>query len=380
MNGRENLLPRFAFLDVAVDAVLDEDFLERRKVPRLAQLAELDFQLAFEQVPGAVRADPQDVGDAHEHGLVFEHDTAVGRQTHLAVRERVQRVQHFVGRDVVGQVHNHFDLVGGVVLDLFDLDLALVVGLKDAVNQRPRRHAVRHLSNHQRLAVHLVDARTHPHAVAAKAVVVVLHVRHPSRREVRVELEALVLVVSDARVDELNEVVGQDFAGQTHGNPVHPARQEQRKLHGKRFRLLVPSVVRRQPRGGLRVEEHLEGKLAQLDLDVSRRSRAVAGEDVPPVSLAVEEQFALADLDHGVPDARVPVGVVLHRVPDDVGHLVETAVVHLAQAVQDSALHRLQAVVLVRYGAFEDDVARVIEEVVVVHPPNGNDVLHLPRV
>ena len=72
--------------------------------------------------------------------------------------------------------------------------------------------------------------------------------------------------------------------------------------------------------------------------------------------------------------------VILHRVADHVGHLVEPAVVHLPQAVQDATLHRLQSVVLVRDGALEDDVTRVVEEVVVVHPPNGNNVLHLPRV
>ena len=72
--------------------------------------------------------------------------------------------------------------------------------------------------------------------------------------------------------------------------------------------------------------------------------------------------------------------VVLHRVPDDVGHLVEPPIVHFPQAVKDAALNGLQAIVLVRNGAFENDVAGVIEEIVVVHPPNGNDVLHLSRL
>ena len=72
-------------------------------------------------------------------------------------------------------------------------------------------------------------------------------------------------------------------------------------------------------------------------------------------------------------------GVKLHRVADDVGHLVKAPVVHFTQAVQDAALDGLQSVVLVWDGTLKDDVARVIEEVVVVHPPNGNDVLHLPR-
>ena len=65
--------------------------------------------------------------------------------------------------------------------------------------------------------------------------------------------------------------------------------------------------------------------------------------------------------------------VVLHGVADDIGDLVEPPIVHFVEAVQDAALHRLQAIVLVRNGPFEDDVRSVIQEVVVVHPGDLND-------
>ena len=95
--------------------------------------------------------------------------------------------------------------------------------------------------------------------------------------------------------------------------------------------------------------------------------------------MAVQQQLALSDLDHGVPNARIPVGVVLHRVADDVGHLVETAVVHFTQAVQNAPLHGFQAVVLVRHCTLEDDVTGVVEEVVVVHATDRDHPLHLSR-
>ena len=212
-------------------------------MPRFLELSKLDFQLALQQVTCAVCTDAQDVRNAHEDGLVVKHHATIGGQAHLTICERVERIEHFVRRDVVGQVHHHLHLVGGVVLHLLDLDLALVVGLQDAVNQRPRGHPVRNLANDQRLAVDLVDSRTHANTVPAKAVVVVFHVRHPAGGEIRIELEAFVLVVRDARINQLNEVVGQDFASQTNRNPVHPARQQQRKFHRKRFRFLVPAVV-----------------------------------------------------------------------------------------------------------------------------------------
>jgi hypothetical protein len=47
---------------------------------------------------------------------------------------------------------------------------------------------------------------------------------------------------------------------------------------------------------------------------------------------------------------------------DDVGDLVEAAVVHFLQRVEDAALDGLEAVVDVRDGALEDDVAGVVEK------------------
>ena len=65
-------------------------------------------------------------------------------------------------------------------------------------------------------------------------------------------------------------------------------------------------------------------------------------------------------------DRGVAVRVKLHRRADDIGDLVEAAVVHVPEGVEDAALHRLQAVVDVRHGAVEDDVAGVVEEPVAV--------------
>ena len=60
-------------------------------------------------------------------------------------------------------------------------------------------------------------------------------------------------------------------------------------------------------------------------------------------------------------------GVELHRVADDVGHLVVSAVVEALHRVEDAALHGFEAVAEVRHGAFEDDIGGVVEEPVLVH-------------
>ena len=57
MDGGQNFLPRLALLDVAVDAVFDEDLFERRKMPRLLELTKLNFQLPLEQEARSICTD-----------------------------------------------------------------------------------------------------------------------------------------------------------------------------------------------------------------------------------------------------------------------------------------------------------------------------------
>ena len=275
------------------------------------------------------------------------------------------------------KVNDHLHLVGGVVLHPLDLDLALVVGLEDALDEGGRGHAVRHLLHDEGLVVLLAQLGPDPDTSAPEAVVVLLTVGLSSGREVRQKLEAAALEVGHRPVDELVEVVRQHLARQADGDALRPLLEQQRELDGQGLRLLVPAVIAGQPVGRLRIEKRLLGEGAQAGLDVTRRCGAVPGEDVAPVSLTIQRELPLADLHHGVPDARIPVGVVLHRVADGIGHLVETAIVHLLQAVQDATLDRLQSVVQVRNRPLENDVRRIIEEVLVVHPLDADDLLHV---
>ena len=64
-------------------------------------------------------------------------------------------------------------------------------------------------------------------------------------------------------------------------------------------------------------------------------------------------------------------GVVLHRVADDVGDLREAAVVLLPEGVEDAALHGLEAVLDGGDRAVADDVGGVFAEVEVVEVAEG---------
>ena len=170
----------------------------------------------------------------------------------------------------------------------------------------------------------------------------------------------------DAGIAQFDKVVWQDAAGKTHGDAFHALREQQRELHRQRHGLLVATVVGGHPFGDLRAEDDIQREFGQAGFDVSRSSGVVAGEGVAPVALGVDEQVLLAQLNHGIANGGIAMRMIFHRVPDDVRHLVVTAVFQLVHAVQDAAVHRLQAVIDVRHGALKDDVAGVIEKPVAI--------------
>ena len=58
----------------------------------------------------------------------------------------------------------------------------------------------------------------------------------------------------------------------------------------------------------------------------------------------------------------------LHGMPHDVRHLVVPSVVHPLHGMENTPLYRLQTVLDVRYGPFEDYVAGIVQKPVLVHP------------
>jgi hypothetical protein len=187
------------------------------------------------------------------------------------------------------------------------------------------------------------------------------------RGEIGDQIEGPSCATRDAGVDQLVEVVRQHLTAQTDRDALTALRQQQRELHRQEDRLFVPTIVAQLPFGGLRVEDHIVGELAQACFDVTRCGRAIAGQGVPPVTLAVDQQVLLPQLHQRITDARITVRVVLHGMPDDVRHLVVATVIQVLHAVQDPALHRFQSIIQRWYGTFQDHIARVIQEPVPVH-------------
>ena len=79
-----------------IDAVLDEDLLQRGVEIFLLQLAFLDLQLPFQQRFGVLRGEFEQVAHVREDRLAVLHHAAVRADVHLAIREGIKRVDGFV--------------------------------------------------------------------------------------------------------------------------------------------------------------------------------------------------------------------------------------------------------------------------------------------
>ena len=94
----------------------------------------------------------------------------------------------------------------------------------------------------------------------------------------------------------------------------------------------------------------------------------------------VDEQFLLPQLHQRVANGGVAVGVELHGVSHDVGHLVVASVVQPLHGVQDASLHGFQPVVDVGHGALQDDVGGIVQKPVLVHAAQLVSYAFVPRV
>ena len=94
--------------------------------------------------------------------------------------------------------------------------------------------------------------------------------------------------------------------------------------------------------GHVRVcDQKFFGQRVDAAFDVTGSGGAVAGEHVAEVSLLFDKDALVGKNHQGASDRSVSVRMVLHAFADNVGHLLEAAVVHLKKRVHDAALNRL---------------------------------------
>ena len=72
-------------------------------------------------------------------------------------------------------------------------------------------------------------------------------------------------------------------------------------------------------------------------------------------------------------------GMQFHGLADHVGYLLEAAVIHIIQRLQDAALYRLQAVIYIGDSALFDDIRGILHEIFIkefVEFPEISTIFH----
>ena len=163
-----------------------------------------------------------------------------------------------------------------VILNLANLDFALVVGLQNGVYQARRRRAKGNFRDRQGLLINHADACTNTDLATAVAIIVSRGIGNASRREIWHQLEATPLQMLDGCVNQLYKVVRHDLRRQTHRNTLSALRQKQWEFHRKRQGFTSTTIIARLPISDLRIEGYLQSKLAQARLDITRGRGTIA--------------------------------------------------------------------------------------------------------
>ena len=125
-------------------------------------------------------------------------------------------------------MHDNFNTVRSRIVHFGNFDLALVVGGEHRIDQFCGRHAEWQFSNddHRVLLRREFHPGANPHRSATQTIIVVLRIHDPASEEVREQRKRLLAQVGDAGIDQLDEIVRQNLAGQPHGDTFRALRKQ----------------------------------------------------------------------------------------------------------------------------------------------------------
>ena len=356
-----------ALLDLLVDAVLEEDLRQRLGMKKLVLAVQGQFQLFAEILQKFFGIAVNDLMHGHHRRAPLLDDREIGRDGDCAIGIHIERVQRLFRVVAAGRHHFDVDLFGGVVVDRSDFDLVAFGGLFDRSDQTFGGGGVRDLPDDELAALDL-DAR--PQSEFADPVGILPHIHKPPLREIGIEFKLLFAEHRDLRAQKFAEVVRRNFGGHADRDPLGAQHQQRGDFDRQHHRLLMAPVVGVHQRRDLVVEQHLARQRQKPALDVTRGGGGTAGQDVAEVALFFDEILFVGQHHQRVLDRSVAVRVVFpHDFPDHKSRLVGAVVVDLVHRPENAPLHGFESVIDVGNGAILDDVAGVLHEIGIDHPP-----------
>jgi hypothetical protein len=352
---------------IFIDTFFNEDLFKRSEEEGFLLFGFFDLKFSTKEVTGTFGGVSKEVGEREEVRFIVINHTTIRRDADFTVGKSIKGVNRLIGRDSGCEVNKDFNLLCSIIIDFTNLYLVPFVGFEDGINHRDSSPTEGDLRNGKGTAVDLVYLRTYFDGTTPFTVIVSGDIHETACLEVGIKSERFLTQAGNAGIQEFIEVMWKYFRGETNCDTFNTLCQEERKLDGKSDRFFIPAIIGILPMGGFGIENCFEGELRKTCLYVSRSSGTVSGKNIPPITLTINKDIFLSELNEGITDRSVAVRVKLHGMPHNVSDLIIPSVVKAFHGVKDTPLYRFKSVVNMRDGAFEDNVGSIVEEPASIH-------------
>ena len=151
-----------------------------------------------------------------------------------------------------------------------------------------------------------------------------------------------------------------NFGRKSYTNPLNTGCQKKRKLHGKIDWFIISSVIGFRPFCSFRVENNFQRERSKPSFNISRCRSRIAGKNISPVSLRIDQQLFLANLHHRIGNRSISVRVIFHGIPYKICNFIVTPIFKFPHGVHDPTLYRLESIKNRRNGPVENNVGGVV--------------------
>src|SRR5690606_14733332 len=190
-----------------------------------------------------------------------------------------------------------------------NLYFVLFVGFYNTFDQAGGGGSERNFRNHQGFLIQFFNSGPDADFPAAQTIIVIRKIGHSTVLEIRENFWFFAAQCFNTAIDQLYEVVRQNFTGKTYSNTFGTLGQQKREFNRQMYRLLISSIIGKLPLSGFGIEGYFECKFRKTCFNITRSRSTISGECISPVSLGVDHQVLLSELNQCISNGRITVRV-----------------------------------------------------------------------
>ena len=273
----------------------------------------------------------ENIAHRGDMGTVILDDQSTDTDRLLAVGKSVKRVYDIFGMHASGKANLNLDFLTRIIANPRDFEFVFPGCTFNRGDKGIRRRAKRQLAHDNAFGVFGIELGTHEHF--AIAIGVFGHIDKTARRKIGKDLKLLSLEIGNLRLQQFDQIVGQNPRGHTRRNTLSALREKHGNFRRKNNGFVIASIVGFDVFGNLRIKEHILRQRGQSAFDITRSRGFVARINIAKIALLIDEQIFVRQMNQRAVNRLIAMGVIFHRLPHDIGDLVKFPIVLLFQRV-----------------------------------------------